>query len=103
VAYVTGLPRPDVVDRVHEGGRALDVHRDECADRGACEPVGPVEAISFEDHLRESPQEHRADNARSFAEPVPGRNVPPGGPGDAATLGRLGVDTTPAAGRPRAT
>ena len=38
MAYVTGLPRPDVVDRVHEGGRALDVHRDECADRGACEP-----------------------------------------------------------------
>ena len=100
MASVTGLPRPDVVDRVHEGGRARDVHRDDCADRGAREPVG---AISFEDPLPESPQAHRADDARSFAAPLPGRNAPPGGPGGAATPGPLGADTAPAAGRPRAT
>jgi NAD-dependent dihydropyrimidine dehydrogenase PreA subunit len=39
------------VDCIYEGSRALYIQPDECADRGAGEPVCPVQAISFEDDV----------------------------------------------------
>ena len=40
------------------------------------------------------------DNARFFAETLPGRDAPLGSPGGAAKLGALGVDTPHVGGLP---
>jgi NAD-dependent dihydropyrimidine dehydrogenase PreA subunit len=111
VAYVIGEPCIDVLDRacvdecpvdcIYEGLRALYIHPDECVDCGACEPVCPVEAIYYEDDLPERLQPYQADNARFFAEPLPGRNAPLSSPGGAAKTGAVGVDTSLVAGHPR--
>ena len=103
MTYVIGEPCIDVVDRacveecpvdcIYEGARALYIHPDECVDCGACEPVCPVEAIFYEDDLPEQWSAFTADNARFFAEPLPGREAALGTPGGAAALGRLDVDT----------
>jgi len=103
MTYVIGEPCIDVVDRacveecpvdcIYEGERALYIHPDECVDCGACEPVCPVEAIFYEDDLPERWSEFTADNARFFAEPLPGGGAPLNSPGGAAKLGRLGRDT----------
>ncbi|WP_231986720.1 ferredoxin family protein [Mycobacterium sp. 852002-40037_SCH5390672] len=57
-----GKPCVDVMDRacveeypvhcIYEGGRALYIHPDECADCGAGEPVRPVEAIYYDGDSR---------------------------------------------------
>jgi NAD-dependent dihydropyrimidine dehydrogenase PreA subunit len=58
MTYVIALPCVDLLDKtcidecpvdcIYEGERMLYIHPDECVDCGACEPVCPVEAISFE-------------------------------------------------------
>ena len=80
--------------------RALYIHPDECVDCGACEPVCPVEAIYYEDDVPEQWAVFTADNARFFAEPLPGRPEALDSPGGAAALGRLGMDTPLVAGHP---
>jgi NAD-dependent dihydropyrimidine dehydrogenase PreA subunit len=103
VTYVIGETCVDVLDRacveecpvdcIYEGERMLYIHPDECVDCGACEPVCPVEAIYYEDDLPGEWQAYAAENARFFAEPLPGRDEPLGSPGGAARLGVVGADT----------
>jgi NAD-dependent dihydropyrimidine dehydrogenase PreA subunit len=103
LTYVIGAACIDVLDRtcieecpvdcIYEGARALYIHPDECVDCGACEPVCPVEAIYYEDDLPGDQHAFLADNARFFAEPLPGRDEPLGSPGGAARSGVVGVDT----------
>jgi NAD-dependent dihydropyrimidine dehydrogenase PreA subunit len=110
VTYVIGEPCIDVLDRacvdecpvdcIYEGARSLYIHPDECVDCGACEPVCPVEAIYYEDDLPSALEPYRADNARFFAEPLPGRQVALGSPGGAAKTGVVGVDTELVSGHP---
>ena len=99
MTYVIGQPCIDVLDRacvdecpvdcIYEGERALYIHPDECVDCGACEPVCPVEAIFYEDDLPEPWSAFTADNARFFAEPLPGRDAPLDSPGGAANVGAV--------------
>ncbi|HET9080505.1 MAG TPA: ferredoxin [Trebonia sp.] len=103
MTYVIGEPCVDIMDRacvdecpvdcIYEGARSLYINPDECVDCGACEPVCPVEAIYYEDDLPDSLQPFKDDNARFFAEPLPGRDQPLGSPGGAARLGPAGADT----------
>jgi len=111
MTYVIAEPCIDVLDRacveecpvdcIYEGGRSLYIHPDECVDCGACEPVCPVEAIFYEDDLPARWSLFAADNARFFAEPLPGADAALESPGGASKLGRLGVDTTLVSGFPR--
>ena len=110
MAYVIGEPCVDILDRscvdecpvdcIYEGGRSLYIHPDECVDCGACEPVCPVEAIHYEGDLPLEVLEYREDNARFFAEPLPGRSEAIGSPGGASSTGRIGVDTELVASHP---
>ena len=112
MAYVISAACIDVLDRacvdecpvdcIYEGARALYIHPDECVDCGACEPVCPVEAIYYEDDLPEGLAVFQADNARFFAEPLPGRATALRSPGGAATTGVVGADTELVASYPRA-
>ena len=58
----------------------------------ACEPVCPVEAIYYEDDLPGKWQVYAGENARFFAERLPGRDEPVGSPGGAAKSGAAGAD-----------
>ena len=78
---------------IYEGSRSLYIHPDECVDCGACEPVCPVEAIYYEDDLPTELEPYRDDNARFFAEPLPGREEPLGSPGGVSRAGVIGADT----------
>jgi NAD-dependent dihydropyrimidine dehydrogenase PreA subunit len=79
MAYVIGAACIDVMDRacvdecpvdcIYEGERSLYIHPDECIDCGACEPVCPVEAISYEDDVPDRWSDFIADNQRFFSEP----------------------------------
>jgi len=110
VTYVIAEPCIDVLDRacvdecpvdcIYEGDRALYIHPDECVDCGACEPVCPVEAIYYEDDVPDKWSAFTPDNARFFAEPLPGHVEPLSSPGGAAKLGRVGADTPLVAGYP---
>lgn len=103
MTYVIGAACIDVMDRacvdecpvdcIYEGGRSLYIHPDECVDCGACEPVCPVEAITYEDDVPDRWEAFTADNARFFSGTLPGLTMPLGSPGGAAKLGVLGVDT----------
>jgi NAD-dependent dihydropyrimidine dehydrogenase PreA subunit len=86
------------VDCIYEGKRMLYIHPDECVDCGACEPACPVEAIYYEDDLPREWRSYAAENARFFAEPLPGRTEPLGSPGAAARVGPAGTDTSFVAG-----
>jgi NAD-dependent dihydropyrimidine dehydrogenase PreA subunit len=111
VTYVIAEPCIDVMDRacveecpvdcIYEGGRSLYIQPDECVDCGACEPVCPVEAIYYEDDLPAKWQPYLEDNARFFAQALPGRDEPLGSHGGAAKVGPLGVDTDLVASYPR--
>jgi NAD-dependent dihydropyrimidine dehydrogenase PreA subunit len=113
VTYVIAEPCIDVLDRacveecpvdcIYEGGRALYIQPDECVDCGACEPVCPVEAIAYEDDVPDARQPFVADNARFFAEPLPGRDDVLGSPGGAGKIGVVGADTPLVAGFPART
>ncbi|MBN9605287.1 MAG: 4Fe-4S binding protein [Actinomycetales bacterium] len=81
------------VDCIYEGDRKLYVNPNECIDCGACEAVCPVTAIYLSTRLPEEERLHAEDNARFFAEPLPGRDEPLGDPGDSVAVGRIGVDT----------
>ncbi|MBO0787221.1 MAG: ferredoxin family protein, partial [Actinobacteria bacterium] len=59
----------------------------------ACEPVCPVGAICYEDDLPGQWQAYAGENARFFAEQLPGRDEPLGSPGGAARVGVVGADT----------
>ncbi|MPV38390.1 ferredoxin [Georgenia subflava] len=111
MTYVIGAPCIDVMDRacvdecpvdcIYEGERTLYIHPDECVDCGACEPVCPVEAITYEDDLPDGQEAFLADNARFFDQPLPGRATALGSPGGAAKLGAIGADTELVATHPR--
>ena len=110
MTYVIAEPCIDVLDRacveecpvdcIYEGARALYIQPDECVDCGACEPVCPVEAIFYEEDLPAKWSAFTADNARFFAEALPGAERPLDSPGGAAKLGPVGVDTPLVAGYP---
>jgi NAD-dependent dihydropyrimidine dehydrogenase PreA subunit len=103
MTYVIAEPCIDVLDRacveecpvdcIYEGARALYIHPDECVDCGACEPVCPVEAIFYEADVQAVWTAFTEDNARFFAEPLPGAKEALDSPGGAAKLGPIGVDT----------
>ena len=98
MVYVIAEPCIDVKDRacveecpvdcIYEGDRMLYIQPDECIDCAACEPVCPVEAISYEDDVPEMWQEFTAINREWFEEGVTGL----GSPGGAATVGPQPVD-----------
>ncbi len=112
MTYVIAEPCIDVIDRacveecpvdcIYEGDRALYIQPDECVDCGACVPVCPVEAISYEDDVPARWVGFIDDNARFFAEALPGRRAPLSSPGGAGKIGRVGVDTALVAGYPAA-
>jgi NAD-dependent dihydropyrimidine dehydrogenase PreA subunit len=103
MTYVIGSACIDVTDRacmdecpvdcIYVGGRMAYVDPDECIDCSACEPVCPVEAITPLDDVAATDIPFIAENARFFAEPLPGRGEPLGKPGGAATVGEIGADT----------
>ena len=111
LTYVIGEPCIDILDRacveecpvdcIYEGARSLYIHPDECVDCGACEPVCPVEAIYYEDDLPSELEAYKDDNARFFAEPLPGRGEPLGSPGGAGKTGVIAADTELVASRPK--
>ena len=74
MTYVIGEPCVDVLDR-------------------ACVDECPVEAIYYEDDLPDKWQFYAGENARFFAEPLPGRGEPLGSPGGAGKVGVVGADT----------
>ena len=61
----------------------------------------PVEAIYYEDDLPASLEPYKDDNARFFAEPLPGRDEPLGSPGGAGQAGVTGADTELVASHPK--
>ena len=82
------------VDCIYEGGSKLYINPKECIDCGACEPVCPVDAIAS-DLTSTTPENEiwKADNARYFYEPLPGKTEPLGNPGGARHVGPLDLDT----------
>ncbi len=72
------------VDCIYEGKRMLYIHPDECVDCGACEPVCPVEAIYYEDDVKEEWAAYTKANADFFDEL--------GSPGGASKVGRTEHD-----------
>ncbi len=86
------------VDCIYEGDRKLYINPKECIDRGACEPVCPVEAISQDRRVATADGEFVEDNAVFFTTTLPGRDAPLGNPGGAIALGPVGVDTELVAG-----
>jgi hypothetical protein len=66
----------------------------------ACVEECLVEAIYYEDDLPEQWGVYTAENARFFAEPLPGRSEPLGSPGGAAKAGVAVADTPFAAALP---
>jgi NAD-dependent dihydropyrimidine dehydrogenase PreA subunit len=103
VTYVIALPCVDLkdgarvedclVDCIYEGQRSLYVHPDDCVDCGACEPVCPVEAISYEDDLPDAFTDYLDDNAQFFTDTLPRQKAPLGSPGGAAKVGLLVAGT----------
>jgi NAD-dependent dihydropyrimidine dehydrogenase PreA subunit len=108
MTYVIGEPCIDILDRscieecpvdcIYEGARKLYIHPLECIDCGACEPVCPVEAITYEDDTEPDQEKFVADSASFFSERLPGRNEPLGEPGGSAATGAIGADTALVAG-----
>jgi Fe-S-cluster-containing hydrogenase component 2 len=103
MTFVIGIACVDVMDKscldvcpvdcIYEGARKLYVNPQECVDCGACQPACPVEAVVYQDDLTSDNLAHLGDNARFFAEPLPGRDEPIGDPAGGLELGRIGVDT----------
>ena len=89
------------VDCIYEGARSLYIQPEECINCGACVPVCPEEAIFFDEDVPDGSRAHLEDNARFFAEPLPGRAQPLGSPGGAAKVGPVGADTALVASFPK--
>jgi NAD-dependent dihydropyrimidine dehydrogenase PreA subunit len=108
MSFVIGAPCIDVMDRsciqvcpvdcIYEGGRKLYINPNECIDCGACESVCPVSAVTSTRVMTEEERPFAEDNARFFAEVLPGRSEPLGDPGGADAFGPVGVDTDFVAG-----
>lgn len=78
------------VDCIYEAKGRLWIHPDECTECGACEPVCPVEAISYAAVGGDSSD---LKEAREFFTTVlPGRDAPIGSPKGAAQVGILDSD-----------
>lgn len=94
VTYVIAEPCVDLkdkscidecpVDCIYEGERMLYIQPDECVDCGACEPVCPVEAITYEDDTPEQWAHYYDVNVNFFDEI--------GSPGGAAKMGLINYD-----------
>ena len=94
MTYVIALPCVDLLDKtcidecpvdcIYEGERMLYIHPDECVDCGACEPVCPVEAISFEADVPAQWKDFYAVNVEFF------QNI--GSPGGASRVGKIHMD-----------
>ncbi|ODU07377.1 MAG: (4Fe-4S)-binding protein [Pseudonocardia sp. SCN 72-86] len=103
MTYVISSPCIDVLDKscvevcpvdcIYEGARKLYIHPDECIDCGACEPTCPASAIAYEDSVTPDEARHVEDGRAFFWDVLPGRELPLGLVGGAASLGPLGVDT----------
>jgi NAD-dependent dihydropyrimidine dehydrogenase PreA subunit len=81
------------VDCIYEGARKLYINPAECIDCGACEPACPESAIYVDWKAPADVSEFVEDNARFFADPLPGRSEPVGNPGSSRGVGRVGDDT----------
>src|ERR1700750_3293023 len=102
MTYIIALPCVDLLDKtcidecpvdcIYEGDRMLYIHPDECVDCGACEPVCPVEAISFEADVPAQWKGFYRINVEFF-ERI-------GSPGGASRVGRIGMDHPAVAGLP---
>lgn len=94
MTYVISQPCVDVKDRscvdecpvdcIYEGARMLYIQPDECVDCGACEPVCPVEAITYEDDTPAELQHFHTANVEFFADI--------GSPGGASATGPFDKD-----------
>ena len=103
MTYVIALPCVDLLDKtcidecpvdcIYEGERMLYIHPDECVDCGACEPVCPVEAISFEADVPAQWKDFYAVNIEFF------QNI--GSPGGASRVGKIHMDHPLVASLPR--
>src|ERR1700678_1331880 len=103
MTYVIGAPCVDVMDKscvdvcpvdcIYLGGRIMYIHPDECVDCGACEPVCPVDAVSFE---AEGPAQWKGFyrvNVAVFDDLV--------APGGASRVGKIPLDPPAVAALPR--
>jgi NAD-dependent dihydropyrimidine dehydrogenase PreA subunit len=103
MTYVVALPCVDLLDKtcvaecpvdcIYEGERMMYIHPDECVDCGACEPVCPVQAISFEAHTPPQWGVFNAVNVEFF------HNI--GSPGGAGRVGKIHMDHPIVARMPR--
>jgi ferredoxin len=103
MTFVVALPCVDLLDKtcidqcpvdcIYEGERMMYIHPDECVDCGACVPVCPVEAISFEPDVPPQWRVFSAVNAEFF------RNI--GSPGGASSIGKIRMDHPVVASLPR--
>jgi len=103
MTYVIALPCVDLLDRtcidtcpvdcIYEGERMLYIHPDECVDCGACEPVCPVGAISFEANVPDEWKDFYSVNAEFFGDI--------GSPGGASRVGKIHQDHPLVAALPR--
>jgi NAD-dependent dihydropyrimidine dehydrogenase PreA subunit len=103
MTYVIALPCVDLLDKtcvdecpvdcIYEGERMLYIHPDECVDCGACEPVCPVEAISFEADVPAQWKDFYSVNTEFF------QNL--GSPGGASRIGKIHLDHPLVASLPR--
>jgi len=94
MTYVIALPCVDLLDKtcidecpvdcIYEGERMLYIHPDECVDCGACEPICPVEAISFEADVPAQWKGFYRINVEFFDEL--------GSPGGGSRVGKTGRD-----------
>ena len=94
MAYVIAAPCVDLLDKtcieqcpvdcIYEGERMLYIHPGECVDCGACEPVCPVEAISFAADVPDEWVDFGRVNAEFFGAL--------GSPGGASRIGKTGRD-----------
>ena len=72
------------VDCIYEGPRMLYIHPDECIDCGACEPVCPVQAITYDADV-EAGERRALERAAELFAAV-------GSPGGARRSGPLAAD-----------
>jgi NAD-dependent dihydropyrimidine dehydrogenase PreA subunit len=103
VTYIIAQPCVDVLDKscieecpvdcIYEGERMLYIHPDECVDCGACEPVCPVDAITYEADVAAPYKDFYAINVEFFT------NL--GSPGGASRVGKIHQDHPIVAGLPR--
>ncbi|MCW2672275.1 MAG: ferredoxin [Frankiales bacterium] len=97
MTYVIAEPCVDVkdkacveecpVDCIYEGRRTLYIHPAECVDCGACEPVCPVEAISYEDDTPAEWRDYLRVNEEFFSV-----STGIGSPGGFSRVGPVEVD-----------